>query len=65
MIEYNCNTETGRPCLRGDAQQFDDITMLCLKYMGKAIKTNKQGGNSMSIQHQTEETCSGGRGRPL
>ena len=51
MIEYNCNTETGRPCLRGDARQFDDITMLCLKYMGKAIKTNKQGGNSMSIQH--------------
>lgn len=36
LIEYNCNTETGRPCLRGDAQQFDDITMLCLKYLGKS-----------------------------
>ena len=35
MIEYNCNTETGRPCLRDDAPQFDDSTMLCLKYMGK------------------------------
>lgn len=38
LIEYNCNTETGRPCLRGDAQQFDDITMLCLDYFGPEQK---------------------------